>query len=138
MITRLITSATNQLLRDDLHRIEELHTKILAREKEITNNFHIEESLAAIAIHNFRHLELVFLAEGYRDPLAVPLKETPWRFGSASDRLPNIGSLHQVVLQGDAARLIQLNRLDATTIQILEQSLECIQSLDQDCFLFCM
>ncbi|KAK8091251.1 ankyrin repeat-containing protein, partial [Apiospora phragmitis] len=95
------------------------------------------------------------------DPQAVPLKETPWRFGSASDRLPNIGTLHHLVLQGNAEKLVQLarpdytfdfgiiqldqvirylvlNKLEATAIQVLERSPEFAQSLNKDCLLFSM
>lgn len=92
---------------------------------------------------------------------AAHLKETPWRFGSASDRLPNNGALRDMVLQGDVEKLVQLaqsdstfnsgavqlnqvfkyiilNKFGTTAIQILERSPGYAQSLDKDCFFFCM
>ncbi|KAK8059218.1 Glycerophosphoryl diester phosphodiesterase family protein [Apiospora saccharicola] len=95
------------------------------------------------------------------DPHAASLKETLWRFGSSSDILFNLEALHQMALQGDIEKLnyltrpeskfefgrvkfnqmlkyLILNRLDATTIQILERSPEYAQSLNTDSFLFCL
>ncbi|KAK8079704.1 GDPD-domain-containing protein [Apiospora hydei] len=233
-----------QLLRDDFLRIEEFRARFLCsvhgQEKEMIDNFHLDELPRSIPVPSFRQSELHFLAEGYRgllnilaelrwfdrvnktaarrlfckleridtqkegkhgaqcadwfdlyaeseekttaaarrmsalltgldrarsdhapDPHAVPLKKTPWRFGSASDRLPDIRALHHLALQGDAEKLIQLahpdstfgsgvvqldqvikylilNHLEATAVQILERSPEYVQNMDKDCLLFCM
>ncbi|KAK6852884.1 hypothetical protein PG995_011435 [Apiospora arundinis] len=107
--------------------------------------YYIDYNQRKASIKELRLIDQNLGANHTPDPHGIPLKETPWRFGSSSDRLPNIGSLHHMVLQGDAEKLIRLadpgspfdfgivqlgqvlkylilNRLDATAIRILELS----------------